>query len=135
MSIISFVNWVWQESELFNLFLSNKASNNKIEFQTIFKTRSRYSQSKRFSFKFWILQWYYCTILYQHLYTLHNSLHVFPCKIFTPDTLKGVLNSFKMDDGLGTSPYHLKLTILLLFLTYLHWCIFYGLIVHSFCGL
>ena len=29
LSRICFVNWVWQESDLFNLFLSNKVSNSK----------------------------------------------------------------------------------------------------------
>ena len=45
LSIICFANWVQQESELFNLFLSNKVSNSKSEFQTRFETRSRYSHT------------------------------------------------------------------------------------------
>ena len=45
LSRIRFANWVQQESELFNLFLSNKVSNSKSEFQTRFETRSRYSHT------------------------------------------------------------------------------------------
>ena len=45
LSKIRFANWVQQESELFNLFLSNKVSNSKSEFQTRFETRSRYSHT------------------------------------------------------------------------------------------
>ena len=45
LSRICFANWVRQEIEMFNLFLSNKVSNSKNEFQTRFETRSRYSHT------------------------------------------------------------------------------------------
>ena len=45
LSRICFANWVRQESDMFNLFISNKVYNSKSEFQTRFETRSRYSHT------------------------------------------------------------------------------------------
>ena len=44
-SRIRFANWFRQESEMFNLFLSNKVPNSKSDFQTRFETCSRYSHT------------------------------------------------------------------------------------------